>query len=496
MRDAHGRLRGLNIDYLRLIAQHTGLRFEHTTSAVWAEVFEQAAAGKIDLVAGIGRTPARERFLYFGRPYSFSPDVIVTRTDSPILFDPRNLDGVRVGLASSSPSIHSLAPNAVIVHFDNMPAAVRAVARGEVHAAMADALITTYTIKSESLTNLRIGVVYDDQANVYFGVRRDLTVLQGIIDKALAAVPPAEHEGIRARWLTIDYETDRWWLKAFRTSTGIAVAVLAFALLLLLSQRRLARELAQRRRVQAELEQARDRLVRASEEKSALMHTLVHDLRNPLTSVVLGVDLLARGKLPSEQVETLARLRAQVRQMTRLIDDLMDVNAIEEGRRTYQTSRFEVNRVVRASIEAFAEAAGAKGLQFDVALTDEPLFVESDEGALRQVFDNLISNALKYSPPGGTVRVSLRTEDERMRLEIADRGPGIARDELAQLFTKYGRGSAQPTGGEKSSGLGLWIVKRLADALGARVWCSSDPGQGATFIFTLPLAEVEVAEPA
>lgn len=488
VRDGSGRLGGLNVDYLNLIAERTGLRFEHTASAVWTEIFEGAAAGRLDIVAGVGRTDERERVLSFGRPYAFSPDVIVTRADSPILFDPRDLNGLQVGLARSSPSIHPRAPNAVIVHFDNMRDAVVAVAQGEVYAALTDALVTAYVVKSEGLTNLRLGVVYDDRANVHFGVRRELAMLQGILDKAVADITPAEHQAIRARWLTIDYEQDRWWLSAFKASAGVAITVIIGAALLIMYQRRLARELAQRRRVQAELEQTRDRLTRTSEEKSALMHTLVHDLRNPLTSVVLGTDLLALGRLPPEQAETVARLRAQVRQMTRLIDDLMDVNAIEEGRRRYQAVRFDLSRTVRAAVEAFAEAAGAKRLRFELDLPEDELPVDSDEGALRQVFDNLISNAVKYSPAGGSVRLGLRAEGGFARVEVADAGPGIARGELEHLFTKYGRGSAQPTAGEKSSGLGLWIVKRLSDALGADVRCETEPGRGSTFIVTLPLA--------
>lgn len=487
VRDAQGRLGGMNIDFLNLVAQRTGLKFEHVAYPVWADAFAAASAREIGMVAGIGRTPERLELFTFGRPFAFSPDVIVTRNDSPILFDTRELNCMRVGLARTSPSIRARAPSAIEIHYDNMRDAVRAVARGEVYAAVSDALVTAHVIKSESLANLRLGVIYDDQANVYFGVRKDLPVLAGIIDKGLAAVTPAEQLQIRSRWLTVDYAEDRWWLRAFKMASGGVVVAGLLVLLLFLHQRRLSRELAMRRAIQDELEATRDRLTQAIEEKSELMHMLAHDLRNPLTSVVMGTDLLRMGGLPREQVDTVSRLRAQAQQMTRLLDDLMDANAIEAGHRRYHFAPVDAVRAVRASVESFAEPAAMKRLRIELSLPEADALVETDEGAFRQVIDNLISNAVKYSPSGQGIVVALAAMGDEMHVSVTDRGPGLSVEEVERLFRKFGKGSARPTGGEKSSGLGLWIVKRVVSALGGRVWCESQPGQGAKFTFALPV---------
>ena len=109
-----------------------------------------------------------------------------------------------------------------------------------------------------------------------------------------------------------------------------------------------------------------------------------------------------------------------------------------------------------------------------------------DRGRLRQVIDNLISNAVKYSPPGSTVRVRGFHQDDGWRIEVQDEGPGIAEKDRNRLFMDFSRLSARPTGGEKSIGLGLAISRRLVEAHGGQIGVDSVPGHGATFWFTIP----------
>ncbi len=104
-----------------------------------------------------------------------------------------------------------------------------------------------------------------------------------------------------------------------------------------------------------------------------------------------------------------------------------------------------------------------------------------------QVIDNLISNALKYSPFDTTITIRVKAKSDNVRLEVEDEGPGISEEEMPKLFGKFARLSAQPTGGEHSTGLGLSIVKKMVEAMNGKVWCESEPGKGATFIVELPL---------
>jgi len=111
-----------------------------------------------------------------------------------------------------------------------------------------------------------------------------------------------------------------------------------------------------------------------------------------------------------------------------------------------------------------------------------------DPNVMVQVMENLLSNAVKYSPPGKNIRVRLRKLPDTVRFEVQDEGPGLSAEDQKQLFGKFARLSAKPTGGESATGLGLSIVKRMVEAMSGRVWCESEPGKGAMFVVELPVA--------
>lgn len=499
-RDAHGNIVGIDPDVLDLIAQRTGLRFSNETRDSWDEVVSDFKAGRLDLLMSLGYVKQRESFLIYTRAYGYAPDVLVTRDSSPMPFEIGELRDRRIAVVQGYTAMHAMVKAAMtdpqIVEYPTSEAAMLAVARGEAFGAVADAVNAVYIVKARHLTNLRLGVVLESRgvANEnYLGVRRELPELAAIIDKAIASITPAERHAISNRWVGVELDESVWSTRIVRVAGMVGVVAVLIGGLILWHNRRLARELSERRRVQAELECAHARLTRANEEKSELMHMLAHDLRNPLTAVVMGVDLLRLGDLPREHEETAARLRCHTQKMGRLIDDLMDANAIESGQRRFHFGPVDLTRTVRAAVESFAEPAALKQLRLELALPDGTLVAETDEGAFRQVVDNLISNAVKYSPARQSIEIVLARVDAGMSLTVTDHGPGMNADDIAQLFRKFGKGRAQPTGGEKSSGLGLWIVQRVVDALGGRVWCESEPGAGATFVFTLPLVRREAA---
>lgn len=492
-RDEKDRVVGLNVDLLEQIARRTGLRFEYVINSVWLEVFAGLRARRLDVAAGIGKTPEREQYLLYTEPFAYSPDGIVTRTDAPIYFDVSELRAHRVAIARTSTGaireISRRAPDATIVECDNMYEAVRAVSRGEAYAALADAVVAAFAIKTDGLTNLRLGVAYNDRAEVHFAARSDWPELASILQKGLASILPAERNEIKSRWLTVDYETDRGWSRAFKIAAGVAGAAAIIFVLFWLHHRGLARELDRRRRIQSELEAAHAEVARVSQEKSELLRMVAHDLRSPLTGLLLGTDLLKANGRADERLyhDTLSQMRATTQQMLRLTNDLVDVQAIEEGQRSYARVPVDFGVLVHQAVGAFSEAAARKRIRLVCETAADELILESDAGALRQVADNLISNALKYSPAGSTVRVELSATGDGLQLRVSDQGPGIGPEERERIFQKYGQGSAQPTGGEKSTGLGLWIVRRVVASLEGSIWVESEPGEGATFIVELPV---------
>lgn len=487
-----GGMEGLDVSYVALLARYTGLRFENETRATWTGVIDAFEHREIDLVMGVARTPEREAFTLFTDAYYSAPNVIVTRDDQPFIPHLGQLDGRRVGVPAGYvgliASVRRSASRAVIIQFNSLDQALRAVAAGEVDAVFADLTAAAYSVKALHLGNLKLSGLDNNPGGVLIGVRRDWPELVGILNKALAAVTREDRRAIDEKWIRIPYEEDRWWSRAFRIAVVAGFVVAGFLLLLAWHNRRLARELAERRRVQRELEEARDHLAAIGEAKSQILNMVVHDLRSPLTTIQLGADFIRTldedTTLPVQQAAE--SIRSSARQMIRLINDLLAVHKLEAGRLELTFGPVAVTEVLHQSVQLFSLVAAHKRIKIEVTAPSR-LEVVSDAVALRQVVDNLLSNAIKYSRPDTRVFFTAAVQGEHCRLAVRDQGPGVKRAEIAQLFTQYGRGSAQPTAGEVSTGLGLWIVRRLVTGLHGRVWCESVEGQGATFLVELPL---------
>jgi len=215
---------------------------------------------------------------------------------------------------------------------------------------------------------------------------------------------------------------------------------------------------------------------------------------------MMNVGLMRRhyDKMSTEELKKqFASLEQTIRRMSDIISNLLDINAIETGNMKLTITEIDTSQLVEQYVQEYHERARAKNITINFSTDTEELPVFADAGALAQVVDNLLSNAVKYSPQGKSVFVRLLKRDSRVRIEIQDEGHGITPEEIDQLFGKFVRLSARPTGGEDSTGLGLSIVKKLVEAMNGKVWCEShaatDTNTGATFIVELLGAETKRA---
>jgi len=172
--------------------------------------------------------------------------------------------------------------------------------------------------------------------------------------------------------------------------------------------------------------------------------------------------------------------------MLGLVEDLLDVSQIESGKLELNQTALQLDTVLQDAVKRHNQLATPKNTRVDLAETPAGQ-VYADPRRLRQVLDNLISNAVKYSPPGSTICLKAERIPDFWKVSVRDQGPGITPEDREKLFQDFARLSARPTGGEKSTGLGLAITRRVVEAHGGRIGVDSTPGQGATFWFTLPI---------
>lgn len=249
-----------------------------------------------------------------------------------------------------------------------------------------------------------------------------------------------------------------------------------------------APELLARVQTHVELRQARERLREMNDEKNEFMGIVAHDLRSPLGTINGFADLILDdpGQPRADVEDSARRIRDTATRMAAMVQNLLDANRIERGEMELKLAPTDLAALVTSVVESHRPCATAKNQSIHLEAGEGPLEVMIDPSVTVQVIENLVSNAVKYSPPSRNIFVSVKPTAEGARCEVRDEGPGLSAEDQKKLFGKFARLSAKPTGGEGSTGLGLSIVKKMVEAMNGKVWCESEPGKGAAFIVELP----------
>jgi signal transduction histidine kinase len=254
-------------------------------------------------------------------------------------------------------------------------------------------------------------------------------------------------------------------------------------------------DITERKRAEAELRRAEETAQAANRAKSEFLGIVTHDLRNPLNGILAAAAAVREDLLdhPADALEMLGLIERSADHMLQLVKNLLDLNALEEGKVRLEPVPVRMGELVHRCLISHQPKARAKGQTFHFSQPPQPLTLTLDPNVTLQVVDNLVSNAVKYSPSGRNIYVRLTVPNGCVRLDVQDEGPGLTEADRQKLFGKFVRLSPRPTGDEGSTGLGLSIVKRLVEASGARVSCTSEVGRGTTFSVEWPRAEAVTA---
>ena len=242
--------------------------------------------------------------------------------------------------------------------------------------------------------------------------------------------------------------------------------------------------------MQRELAKKNRELDELNKIKNQFLGIAAHDLRNPLGVIIGYSDYIIEendGNFSEEHVMMLNAILTSSEFMLRLINNLLDVSAIESGNMELELSKTDLISLIKKNVALNNVIAQKKNIQIQF---NDPVQISEillDIGKIEQVLNNLISNAVKYSFPNTTVQVKISQNDSEVIVSVTDQGQGIPESELGKLFKPFEKTSVQSTAGEKSTGLGLSIVKNLVLGHKGRIWVESKVGEGSTFCFSLPL---------
>lgn len=267
----------------------------------------------------------------------------------------------------------------------------------------------------------------------------------------------------------------------FRTMANRATAVIIQA------------ELVEReRKAHRELQETHARLlqVTASERRARadleqVLAVVSHDLKNPISVIHMTAQMLRRAAPAPPTQRHLEAIERSLGRANRLIADLLDMGSIQSGRLAVEVVPQGVDELVAETIQLHEPLALEKGVRLAASAGQAGQRVQADRGRIQQVFGNLVGNALRFSESGSDITVGAAAEGGEVIFSVADRGPGIAPDDLSRIFDPYWSGERH---GQKSTGLGLSIARGIVEAHGGRIWVESAEGRGSTFYFSLPRA--------
>lgn len=241
---------------------------------------------------------------------------------------------------------------------------------------------------------------------------------------------------------------------------------------------------------QRELSKKNAELARLNEQKNQFLGIASHDLRNPLEVILQYSEFLledTKDLLETEQISYILKISESSAFMLNLVNDFLDYSKIEAGRLEINKSRFDLVNLVKKTVEQHQVIANKKCIKIILNSTGDSLEITADESKIEQVLNNLLGNAIKFSPLENKVEIDVEKNNETAIISVRDFGAGIANGETDMLFEPFVKGANKATGGEKGTGLGLTITKKIVESHGGSITLETRNGIGTTFYVSLPV---------
>jgi len=240
---------------------------------------------------------------------------------------------------------------------------------------------------------------------------------------------------------------------------------------------------------QKTLKERADALAKADQHKNEFVTTLAHELRTPLSAITNALYILENVTLDDRAIRHLSTVQRQTRNLARLVDDMMDIARIAQGKVDLRRDIFCVADAARSAAEAMRPLIEARGQDLEISVPSEAVLIDADATRVEQILMNLLNNAIKYTEPGGSIWLTIEREDGNALILVKDTGIGIDPIVLPQIFDLFMQVDPSQIGSQNGLGIGLSLVKRLVEMHGGTIEADSrGDGQGAEFRVRLPLA--------
>lgn len=491
--DTDGEYKGITADYIDLLSRVTGIKMTVVKGLSWTEAYNKALHRDIDVLPAIGKTPEREVSFLFSEPYYHFKRVIVIRNSNTEIKGIEDLSGKTVAVQkfSSHHSYLQLYPNINLSLYDSVEAALTSVANGTETAFLGNLATTHYLINSTGLTNLKFIAFESEKSQpLFMAVRKDWPELVSIINKGLETITQEQRIAINDKWISVESGVDYGPIlrKLFWASLFV-IAIWAVSLYWIL---RLKKEIEKRKKIQADLELAKQEAESANNVKSSFMARMSHEIRTPLNAITGIAYLMKKSETSLTKKMYIEKIIQASNNMLSIINDILDYSKIEAGKMEMENISFNMDDLLKSVVDIVSYKIDERGIGFELSKDPRiPTCFYGDPKRIEQILINLINNAAKFTEEGKIsfeIKLTARDKDDcHLMFSITDTGIGMSEEQMSNLFTPFSQADATINRRFGGTGLGLSIVKNLVESMNGDIKIYSTEGVGSTFLANISL---------
>ena len=485
---------GIAKDYLDLISEKTGLKFEITQGLTWDQAYEKAVLKELDGLPIIGKSTEREKYFIFSDSYySFQRVLFVNNENNIDSFDDLQGRVVAVQKNSSHHEYLKTIDNITLSLYNTVEEALIALSNNQESAFVGNLATTLYIAKNEGISQLEyMSIPNQSQQTLHFAARNDYPELISIINKGLKAITVSERIEIDNRWIGVVSKTDYTWLiQLFLVIGLIALAIVLVSFYWIV---RLRKEIEQRKLTEVELHYAKEEADRANQVKSSFLARMSHEIRTPLNAISGMSYILKKTGLTKTQQNYLDKISSASKDVLEIINDILDFAKIESGKVDLEIISFNLDEILEHIVSIVSFKAEEQGIELRVERDPSvPMYFFGDAKRIQQILLNLLNNSVKFTEKGSvTLKIKLIEKNEivyRLQISVIDTGIGMNQDQLNNLFIPFTQADSSINRRFGGTGLGLSIVKSLLDLMNGNIEVSSVLHEGSSFNILLSLNE-------
>jgi len=484
-------MHGIMNEYLQKITRESGIVFKYKKASSWSEVIDMFKRGEIDIIPGVGKSDFEVNLGLTSDVYATFPFVLVTRNKESFISNIDELDGKTIAVPKYWTSYNYLKeqkPKIKLIATKDVFEALDLVKNGKAYAFLAHMAVGMHYVANYYPNTLHIAGKVDYNFKHMILVQKDEKILLSIINKVFRSMTENEHLNIKNKWIHVEVKEAGDYTIFYQ----IAFVLILLFLGTMYWNRKLAKEIFERKKIERKLAKAKEEAEKANKAKSVFLANMSHEIRTPMNAII-GFTELLNEQLSEPRLKSYVKtIQNSSHTLLTLINDILDLSKIEAGKLEIHKVATNVFNLCNELGSVFMLNAQKKGLDLIIDVSDDiPKSLLIDEIRLRQILLNIIGNAIKFTDHGFIkllVRAS-NVDDHNSKLDleisIKDTGIGIAKNQLNHIFEEFEQQDGQDNRKFGGTGLGLSISRRLCEMMGGDISVSSTQGEGTTFYIKL-----------